>query len=75
LLQAGADADIRVADESTPLHYAAQSGLRDVVEVLLIFGADERSRDHDGKTPLDIALTAGSERCVDLLDSERRSRN
>jgi ankyrin repeat protein len=74
LLQAGADADIRVADESTPLHYAAQSGLRDVVEVLLIFGADERSRDHDGRTPLDIALTAGSEMCVDLLDSKRRSR-
>jgi ankyrin repeat protein len=74
LLQAGANADIRVADESTPLHYAAQSGLRDVVEVLLIFGADERSRDHDGKTPLDIALTARSERCVDLLDSKRRSR-
>lgn len=74
LLQAGADANTRMSDESTPLHYAAQRGLEDVVEVLLRFGADERFRDHDCKTPLDIALAAGSESCVSLLENTRRSR-
>lgn len=74
LLQAGADANTRMADESTPLHYAAQRGLEDVVEVLLRFGVDERFGDHDYKTPLDVALAAGSESCVSLLENTRRSR-
>jgi hypothetical protein len=37
LLQAGADVNTRMADESTPLNYTAQRGMKDVAEVLLRF--------------------------------------
>jgi ankyrin repeat protein len=56
LLDAGADADPRTAEDTTPLHQAAMNGHREVVEMLLGAGADVNARDVRGATPLGFAL-------------------
>ncbi|KAK6441122.1 hypothetical protein LTR95_002646 [Oleoguttula sp. CCFEE 5521] len=74
LLDGGADSNLRMDDEGTSLHYAAQSGLVEVVKLLLSYGADRGARNQDWKTPSDIAASLGSEACVEVLRRrERRS--
>merc|ERR1719253_884010 len=50
------DADARGLDPSgkSPLHYAAQVGYLDCVEVLIKKGASNSVKDKDGKTPFDL---------------------
>ena len=57
LLDAGADPNATVDDDSTVLHLALRSRLtgRAVVQALLSAGADVNLRDNSGKTPLDSA--------------------
>ncbi|WP_084571535.1 ankyrin repeat domain-containing protein [Deinococcus misasensis] len=50
----------------TPLHVAVVKGDRAMVEYLLQHGADRRTRDREGKTPLERAQLIGS-KLVDLL--------
>ena len=39
----------------TPLHFAADEGHKNVAELLLYNKADVNTRNHDGKTPLQLA--------------------
>lgn len=51
----------------TPLHWAAEKGHIDVVEVLLKSGADMTCENKFEKTPLDIAITNGRPDIVQVL--------
>ncbi|GGJ46543.1 ankyrin repeat domain-containing protein [Deinococcus roseus] len=50
----------------TPLHVAVVKGDREAVEFLLDQGADRKTRDREGKTPLERARLIGA-KVVDLL--------
>jgi ankyrin repeat protein len=57
LIQAGARADQKTPGGYTPLYWAAQRGLVDVVRALLAAGAPVDAQElEDGKTPLTVAL-------------------
>ena len=60
LLELGADPDRpRGRDGRTALHLAAATGIcRKLIVMLLEAGADPSLRDHEGSTPLDLALRA-----------------
>ena len=51
----------------TPLMFAALTGSRETVRVLLDLGADPNMTDAEGRPPLFIALQAGDAVCVSLL--------
>ncbi|OIW33003.1 ankyrin, partial [Coniochaeta ligniaria NRRL 30616] len=53
--------------ESTVLHTAVWYGHRDATEYLLKAGADDRRHDHQGRTPLDIAVEAKNKALVDVF--------
>lgn len=57
LLTEGADvnATSRAPYQTTPLHGAARRGYTDVVELLLLNGADTAARDYNDKTPRELA--------------------
>ena len=58
-LNAGVNANIREAQNWTPLHSAARSGRMNVVQLLMQRGANVNARDVTNRTPLDQAI-AGS---------------
>ena len=60
LLKAGADVNSIDKNGLTPLHSAAQKGLKDTVEVLLQAGAYINAKSKSGKTPLDVAEKWGA---------------
>jgi ankyrin repeat protein len=43
----------------TPLHWAAELGLTEMIPLLLVGGADLEAKDADGKTPLMVAVDYG----------------
>ena len=51
----------------TPLHFAANHGHREAVELLLASGADLEARDKNGDTPLDRAEAMGHADLIALL--------
>ena len=51
----------------TPLHIAAEKGMRDTALLLLNMGADPSLKDPQGKTAADIATEKGSTTVVELL--------
>lgn len=52
----------------TPLHYAAEKGYADIVELLLKKGANPNIKTNkDGKTPLSIAKRDGHKNIIELL--------
>ncbi len=55
------------ARKSTPLHFAADNGSIEVIELLLEKDADLRAIDVDGDTPLHWAAFAGHQVVVELL--------
>lgn len=56
VLEAGADPDNVSASGSTALHSAAGIGSLQVIELLLVYGADRTITDVDGRTAADYAL-------------------
>jgi ankyrin repeat protein len=56
LLKAGAGINAPSADGSTPLHYAAFEGDRQLLEFLLSAGASVNASNHDGWTPLHFVV-------------------
>lgn len=68
LIRRGVDVNARGAGGRTALHYAALQGVRaDYVQALIDAGADRRSRDDDGMTPLDHAQAKKRAKLIPLL--------
>jgi ankyrin repeat protein len=63
----GYDPDIQNTHKRTPLSWAAESGQREVVELLLEKGANPTSKDYSGQTSLHYAAKAGHNAVVSLL--------
>jgi len=63
-LERGADPNVKDDGGRTPLHWAAQQGLLDIVRLLLRFGARVNLRDSLGFTPLAVAAGEGYESLV-----------
>ena len=63
--------DVDESDDSwpgmTPLHYAADEGHTEVVELLIANGADVNAKDENGRTPLHLATYWGEKEIVELL--------
>ncbi len=53
--------------DTTRLHMAAERGLVDVVESLILHGADVDARDRDRRTPLHLAADCGQVRVAEVL--------
>jgi ankyrin repeat protein len=53
--------------EMTPLHYAADEGHTEVVELLIANGADVNAEDEEGWTPFHLAAYWGGKDIVELL--------
>jgi cytohesin len=62
LLDAGADVNAKDENDMTALHYAAEYGHEEIVELLLAKEADVNAKANDGKTPLDMANGATADR-------------
>lgn len=62
-------ADVNAQDNGgwTPLHMAARSGSKEVVQLLLAHKAKVDLKDQDGLTPLKRALLQGQQGVVELL--------
>ena len=54
-------------NEATPLYYAAQSGHKEIAELLIANDADVNTMNLDGKTPLDRAIKYKDTETFDLL--------
>jgi ankyrin repeat protein/erythromycin esterase-like protein len=50
-----------------PLHYAAEKGYKEIVELLIVKGADINAKNADGDTPLNVAVRFGHEDVVKFL--------
>ncbi len=59
LLAAGAEVNVRDAQELTPLHKAAFVGSVEICRLLLEAGAELEARDRNGRTPLHTAADSG----------------
>jgi ankyrin repeat protein len=72
LLCNGADPDIQDWTGSTPLHYAARAGLRNIIEILRS-KARKDIRNNEGNTPYDEALKGACPSVASLLSLEPRT--
>ncbi|KAM0867372.1 hypothetical protein ACQ4PT_041994 [Festuca glaucescens] len=66
LLSRGANVD-SMSSEGTPLHFAAQCGNLEMMEVLLKYEANPNSVVQSSYAPLTMALFASSLKCVELV--------
>jgi ankyrin repeat protein len=69
LLDRGVAVDTRYKHDLTALMWAAGSGQKDAVEMLLRRGANKALKDDRGKTAADIARELGHKEVVALLDA------
>ena len=70
LLEHGADPNIRASTtrhSSTPLHEASSRGLLDIAQLLLSYGANVDVKNTKGKTPFQLAASAGHGEMTTLL--------
>lgn len=68
LLDAEANIDEQADFAEAPIHIAAEEGFHEIVELLLLRGADASLTSTYGGTALDMAMAAGKETCVALLN-------
>ena len=67
LLDAGANANARAVDETTPLHWAVRADDLPTVRLLLAAGASASAADRYGVTPLALAAENGSAAVIAAL--------
>jgi len=70
----GADSDPRLADGSTPLHWAAYQDDLQAAQRLVDARADVKAANRYGVTPLSLACTNGNGAMVELLLKAGRTR-
>ena len=66
-LAAGTDVNVKTVSFSTPLHYAAMHGYKEIAELLIAKGADVSAKNEDDETPLDQAIKYNHTETIDLL--------
>lgn len=69
LLHDPSDPAIQALGGGTPLHYAADLGQYETVELLLDAGADPFVRNGVGKFPWDLACQSGFEGIVEVFEA------
>lgn len=67
ILDSGVDPSMADSEGMTPLHYAADRGNCEVVDILLSYGANANSIDCEGQTPLMLAVMCENEDVVKSL--------
>lgn len=75
LLADGGGADIRAADQATPLIAAALAGQVEAAELLIAKGADVMARNSGGFTPLHAAAYSGNAAVAKLLLDHKADRD
>ncbi|MDP6737298.1 MAG: ankyrin repeat domain-containing protein [Nitrospinaceae bacterium] len=55
-LDNGSDVNAKDEEGVTPLHYAAEGGFNEIVELLIDKGANVNAKNDDSATPLDVAI-------------------
>jgi ankyrin repeat protein len=55
-----ADSNVKLMDQSTPLHCAVQTGTVEIVDLLLKHFAEVNAQDEEGITPLHLACISGN---------------
>ena len=74
-LDAGVDVNEESSTGLTPLHYAANSGHNDIVELLIERGANVNATDSGkGGTPLDYAYWGDQEEVIETLNAHNAQR-
>jgi len=75
VLVQGGNSNTAGPNGQTPLHLAAEAGLDDLVELLLIKDGSKKAQteDKDGKKPIDLARENGHESVSDMLHGYSRS--
>ena len=61
------DINARTADGKTPLHLSAELGKLYATQYLIATGANLRAQDHEGNTPLDLAIASRHALVVSVL--------
>ena len=74
LIKYGANINAQDKKGFSPLHLAAHSQRVLVVQMLLMHGADQRLRNHAGKTALEIAIGKRDREIVELLGGKLKKR-
>ncbi|MDC0307341.1 ankyrin repeat domain-containing protein [bacterium] len=64
----GTDVNAKKSDDGwTPLHMAAMRGSKEIAELLIAADADVNAKDHDGDTPLDMAIIGNQNKIANFL--------
>ena len=68
-LATGTDVNAKKKDKFglTPLHAAAKTGQKDMIELLIVAGANVNPKDFENKTPLDEAIQYEEPEAADIL--------
>jgi ankyrin repeat protein len=66
-LDKGSDVNAKDENGVTPLHYAAEGGYNEIVELLIDKGANVNAKDFENKTPLDEAINYKHTEVANLL--------
>ena len=66
-IAAGTDVNAKGHAESTPLHWAANGGHKEIAELLIAKGADVNAKSENGVTPLHMTFVYGHKEVAELL--------
>lgn len=67
LLKHGADVNRKITDSYTPLHYACFFANHGAARLLVAAGADPLFPDHEGSTPISLAVRKDDKELVEIL--------
>lgn len=71
LLKKGASVNSQNAALSTPLHYAVTMLRGDMIDMLLVYGADKMLTDSLGRTSADLARQSEFQKIIDLFEEKK----
>ena len=71
-MEKGANINIQIWMEETPLHIACKEDHLKIAQLLLEKGADIEAKNNEGETPLDIAKKHSNKKLIELFGSFRK---